>query len=816
MVFLLLLIYLLHAAVSFAGEILIIRVAGFTFGNTLYASSVVFAVVFAGIAAGALFWGKRVDKSQKPLRMFAKLELLRALCLVITLLVLRSSGLFKLIIPDSFAYTPNLLLFSQSGILLAVLFPWAFFWGGQFPAISRYVGANTRKPQALIALCYGMDGLGAFGGIILLSFGLLPLAGITSSAVVLTVISVLIASLIWFRYSSRVLESIEEIPKGHAAASNQLRDRGIAFISGFGVLGVELLVSRAFSLVTHNSIYSDAVSLATFMISLSLGAIIVATAGALKKDVPLILTLFVASGLLFLIPYAFVGVTQGVLPIFTDQTMYAYLAQIGMKSAMVFLLPIASAGMVFPVLLTDIVKRTGVSGLSFGKLLFAGSLGAVCAILFFGFSVIESSLWENVWLIAALYMLTCLYLVLSEVKRNRKLAIRHTVILATIALAGPFLFAQGLPDVLDENVRGRGMRVREITEKGGNIAAVVQAGNRRHLLVNNQYSVGSNGLVQRKRNQTLIPMAMHPAPKKICFVGMGTGITAGAALADSVVETVVVCEILPGVVELAEKYFAEYTHGLFTDKRSTVLGCDGRTFLTFTEDRFDLIISELFIPWQSGTANLYTRDFYMQAQKRLEEDGMFVQWLPLFQITYSEFAVIAKTYSQVFPHATIWRIHFDTKQPVVALIGRKNGAPIDANVIMAKLRKRGSPYARIKDTRYMAPLRQDFGESFFTLYMGDCTVAAKKLWNEYPINTDNRQAIEFSASKSVQNVYANETTWLISDDYSRLCRRLYDTVSPKNEAIISIQDECFMNMVKAGYETVAGQSLSNGYEPCNR
>ncbi|MDZ7703970.1 MAG: hypothetical protein U5L04_05730 [Trueperaceae bacterium] len=69
----LLLIYLLHAAVSFAGEILIIRVAGFTFGNTLYASSVVFtAVVFAGFAAGALS-GKRVDKNQRPLRLFAKL-----------------------------------------------------------------------------------------------------------------------------------------------------------------------------------------------------------------------------------------------------------------------------------------------------------------------------------------------------------------------------------------------------------------------------------------------------------------------------------------------------------------------------------------------------------------------------------------------------------------------------------------------------------------------------------------------------------------------------------------------------------------------
>lgn len=113
-------------------------------------------------------------------------------------------------------------------------------------------------------------------------------------------------------------------------------------------------------------------------------------------------------------------------------------------------------------------------------------------------------------------------------------------------------------DILGENVRQRGMQVKEINEKGGSIAAVVESGRVKHLLVNNQYSLGSNRSIQNKRNQALLPMLLHQFPK-ICFIGMGTGITAGAAIKDPRVDSLVVCEILPGVVDLAKKYFAPYT-----------------------------------------------------------------------------------------------------------------------------------------------------------------------------------------------------------------------------------------------------------------
>jgi spermidine synthase len=58
-------------------------------------------------------------------------------------------------------------------------------------------------------------------------------------------------------------------------------------------------------------------------------------------------------------------------------------------------------------------------------------------------------------------------------------------------------------------------------------------------------------------------MLTHPAPESVFYLGMGTGITAGASLSFDV-EQVVVCEILPEVVALADRHFRPWVGGLFT------------------------------------------------------------------------------------------------------------------------------------------------------------------------------------------------------------------------------------------------------------
>jgi spermidine synthase len=99
----------------------------------------------------------------------------------------------------------------------------------------------------------------------------------------------------------------------------------------------------------------------------------------------------------------------------------------------------------------------------------------------------------------------------------------------------------------------------------------------------------------------------HPNPRSVFFIGMGTGITAGAAVQPPV-ERMVVAELIPDVVRAARRHFPEFANGLFDDPRVEIVVDDGRNHLAAVREPFGLIISDLFVPWEAGSGSLYTRE----------------------------------------------------------------------------------------------------------------------------------------------------------------------------------------------------------------
>lgn len=68
-----------------------------------------------------------------------------------------------------------------------------------------------------------------------------------------------------------------------------------------------------------------------------------------------------------------------------------------------------------------------------------------------------------------------------------------------------------------------------------------------------------------------IPLLLHPAaPRKVAFLGLGTGTTAGGALLPTV-EEVVALELAPEVVTATRGHFSEANLGLLTDSRVKVI-----------------------------------------------------------------------------------------------------------------------------------------------------------------------------------------------------------------------------------------------------
>jgi spermidine synthase len=166
-------------------------------------------------------------------------------------------------------------------------------------------------------------------------------------------------------------------------------------------------------------------------------------------------------------------------------------------------------------------------------------------------------------------------------------------------------------------------------------------------------------------------MIHRSEPRNALVVGFGTGITAGALLADSSLKTRVVAELLPLVVRAAG-FFAGNL-GAPTDPRLDVRIGDGRHELLRRSQRYDLITLEPPPPSAAGVVNLYSRDFYELCRSRLQPDGLMAQWWPLPAQNDEDSRSLVRSFLDVFPYATAW----STELHEVLLVGSSSPIVLD-------------------------------------------------------------------------------------------------------------------------------------------
>jgi len=185
-------------------------------------------------------------------------------------------------------------------------------------------------------------------------------------------------------------------------------------------------------------------------------------------------------------------------------------------------------------------------------------------------------------------------------------------------------------------------------------------------------------------------MLIAPRREKILVVGFATGVTAGSVL-QSEAGSVECVEIEPAAVT-SSRYFEHVNNQPLSDPRLRVVLDDVRTVLRVNPARYDLIISEPSHPWVPGVANLFTREFFTLGRERLRDDGMFVQWLQIYQLSTESIRSVLATFADVYPHVAIFRIQGAAKGKDLVVLGSR--VPIDLNRIDE----------RMKDPRTMADL----------------------------------------------------------------------------------------------------------------
>src|SRR3977135_820731 len=159
------------------------------------------------------------------------------------------------------------------------------------------------------------------------------------------------------------------------------------------------------------------------------------------------------------------------------------------------------------------------------------------------------------------------------------------------------------------------------------------------------------------------------------IVGFATGVTAGSVL-QSPIESMDCVEIEPAAVA-SSRYFEHVNNRPLSDPRLHLIIDDGRTYLRVNPATYNMIISEPSHPWVPGVANLFTREFFTLGRERLKEDGVFVQWLQIYQLSTESLRSVLATFHETFPYVAVFRVAGAAKGKDLILIGSRTPVRLD-------------------------------------------------------------------------------------------------------------------------------------------
>jgi spermidine synthase len=172
-----------------------------------------------------------------------------------------------------------------------------------------------------------------------------------------------------------------------------------------------------------------------------------------------------------------------------------------------------------------------------------------------------------------------------------------------------------------------------------------------------------------------LPVLLAPRMDHALIVGYGSGVSVGAML-QSDVKSLACVELEPKVIE-AGSWFNHVNNHPLDDPRTRLVIDDARTYLRVNPQAYDIIVSEPSHPWVPGVANLFTQEFFQLGRSRLNEDGVFVQWLQIYQLSTESLRSVLATYQSVFPHVMVFRVGGATQGKDLILAGSRTPLTLD-------------------------------------------------------------------------------------------------------------------------------------------
>ncbi len=680
------------------------RLLSLRLGHTTAAASTVVAAFMGGLALGAALAGWVAPRlaPRRALQLYALIEFI-----VVIIAVTLPFQLEALTPVLRVAYHDGdggaLFTVIRVATAFAVLLPPALALGASFPLAARWREAANAGPGPL----YAVNTCGAAAGAAAAGFLLLPTLGLRGSTfcgIALTLAAIAVALALTRDTTPPVPGTAKPTSEPSSEPSSdrtseprrrELRGRMragqrkappatvadaprwlapiVAAVTGVAGFTLEIAWTRVFALVVGPSTYAFAAVLTCFIGGLA-GGSVVGAALAARGWRNGRATAFALGGTALLAAWA-TWMAGSVLPATIAQDLVAsndtYLALLTRHALWLagVLVPVTVAlGTTFPLVLALAGGNNTHTARSAAAVYGVNTLAGVAGSLLAGFLWlpalgIQGTLNLATALLAAA-SLVAVALSPATIGGRAAAAVLAVAALVTVGLHGPwdrallasgaYKYASFLPPGADVRAMLTAGTLRYDRDGATSTVAVRELTGVRSLAIDGKIDASSGADMATQKLLAHVPLLLHPEPRRVAVIGLGSGVTAGAALTHPV-QQVDVVEISPEVVA-ASAFFTEENRHALDDPRTRLIVGDGRSHLLLSSTRYDVIISEPSNPWMAGVASLFTREFFEAARARMAPGGLLCQWAHIYDISPDDLRSIVATFRAVFPEGTMWLV----------------------------------------------------------------------------------------------------------------------------------------------------------------
>jgi spermidine synthase len=675
------LLLFLSGAAGLMYQVAWVRLLGLAFGVTVFAISTVLAAFMGGLAIGSFFGGRRADNARRPLRVYGLVELGVGLTALLTpwafgLLQGAYAGLSQIVDPSQ---APLVAGGVRAALAFAVLLAPTALMGATLPLAvqgiraARHEDDPTRGDAWTMGLLYATNTSGAIVGCLLSGFVLIGRFGLAETIFVAALAN-LVAGLggLWlgrFPVHSRAAVVREDRTFASAAAragsdgTRRLATFALwAFaISGFISLAYEVVWARILAVLFDSSIYGFVLMLASVLFGIAVGGagggLLVRWQLRARLSAVAFGGLEIGIGLAAVLALAAFGGAYDVLiqlrdggPPFLVRLVRTDLRLMAMLCVLTVLPAAVLMGATFPVAAR--LWAAGASGL--GQRLggvYAGNVaGAIFGSLVSGFVLVPLLGAHHALLVLAGANIVLGVVLLAAASARVLLApLIGLASLGVVAVSAtwPPIHQVAFHQHFPEQQLLAYWEGLENTVSVGRDASGMQT-----LFTNSRGQTNdSPDLVRYHRVMGhLAALLGGSRTPRALIVGLGGGATPGA-LAQHTGTRLDIIELSESVIAAAPLFRVANADVL--ERPNVHLRIDdGRNFLLRNRQAYDIVTADVVPPYDAGSTNLYSVEYFSLAARSLAPDGIMVQWVS--PGSAFEHELIVRTFLQAFPNSTLW------------------------------------------------------------------------------------------------------------------------------------------------------------------